>query len=240
MKEVKKILNKDLYGILGVDKDSELNIIKKAYYKLSKIHHPDVNPDSDDTFTKISEAWSILSDLDLKSEYDKKSRWGKDYNELEELFLIDMEYDHKVAQDAYDKVKKREVLDIHIEVDETFSGDVEFARWVQCPTCKGNGKDMSTRIMIKGPDGKKKWFDSDCGCDFCDGSGKSWNGQDCQFCNGLGKVGINPCKKCNGDGRIMGKQKLSGITLDGDETKIDSMGNWKYGRVGSLILYRKK
>lgn len=238
MKEVKKVLHKDLYSTLNVSRDSEINVIKKSYYKLSKIYHPDVNPDGEEDFAKISEAWSILSDTELKSEYDKKSKWGRDYNELEELFMVDMEYNHKTAESSYERVKNREVLDIYIKVDETFSGDIEFARWVQCPTCKGNGKDLSNKIMIKTPDGKVKWFEGDDGCDFCDGSGKSWNGQDCTFCNGLGKSGINPCKKCEGDGRIKGKQKLSGISLEGNEVKIDSMGNWSRGRVGSLIIYK--
>jgi DnaJ-class molecular chaperone len=95
---------------------------------------------------------------------------------------------------------------------------------------------MSTKIIVKGLDGKEKIFESDSGCDWCDGVGKGWDGNECGFCNGKGKVGINPCKKCSGEGRIQGKQKLKDIKLEGDETKIESMGNWKFGRVGSLII----
>lgn len=43
-------------------------------------------------------------------------------------------------------------------------------------------------------------------------------------------------QKCSGDGRIQGKQKLKNIKLEGEETKIESMCNWKSGRVGCLIL----
>jgi DnaJ-class molecular chaperone len=232
-------LNKNYYSILGVSKEEEITKIKKSYYKLSKKLHPDVNPNVEEhmLFQEISESWEILGNKETKDEYDKKSKFGKDYNELEEFFMIDMEYSHKESERVYEDVKKREVLDIVVKVDkETFNGTVEFARWVQCPTCKGNGKDMSSRIVIKGLDGKEKIFESDSGCDWCDGVGKGWNGQDCGFCNGKGKVGINPCKKCSGDGRIQGKQKLKDIKLEGDETKIESMGNWRFGRVGCLII----
>ena len=227
-------LNLNYYHILGVTFESTEKEIKKKYYSLSKTCHPDIGGNADE-FAIINEAYTVLTEK--KEEYDRKSKFGKDYNELEEFFKIDLDYNHKESERVYDDVKKREVLDIIIQVDkDTFDGTLEFVRWVQCPTCKGNGKDMSSRIVIKGLDGKEKIFDCDSGCDFCDGVGKSWDGNDCHFCNGKGKVGINPCKKCSGEGRIQGKQKLKDVKLEGDETKIESMGNWKFGRVGSLII----
>jgi hypothetical protein len=163
-------LNKNYYSILESSNKDDINLIKKSYYKLSKKYHPDLNddPNINIIFTELSEAWEVLSDIKSKDEYDKKSKFGKDYNELEEFFKIDMDYNHKEAERTYDDVKKREVLDIIVRVDkDTFDGTVEFVRWVQCPTCKGNGKDMSSRIVIKGLDGKEKIFDADDGCDFC-------------------------------------------------------------------------
>ena len=66
-------------------------------------------------------------------------------------------------------------------------------------------------------------------------------GQDCSFCNGKGQVGMNNCKVCNGDKRILGKQKLSGLKLKGDKTKIESMGHHaKNGNVGHLYLIKKE
>ena len=230
--------NKNYYSILGVTNLEEIDRIKKSYYKLSMKLHPDKNDGVEtDEFRIVTEAWSVLKDSDKKSEYDKKSNFGKDYNELEEFFKIDIDYSHTEAERVYEKVKKREVLDIVIKVDkDEFDGNIEFIRWVQCPTCKGNGKDMSTRIVIKGLDGKEKIFDADSGCDVCDGVGKGWDGKDCYFCGGAGQIGINSCKKCSGDGKIQGKQKLKNIKLEEEETKIESMGNWSRGRVGSLIL----
>ena len=65
---------------------------------------------------------------------------------------------------------------------------------------------------------------------------------DCTFCSGKGKVGLNPCKKCGGERRILGKQKLSGIKLEGDETKGPAMGHHSRtdaGAVGYLLIIKK-
>jgi DnaJ-class molecular chaperone len=104
-----------------------------------------------------------------------------------------------------------------------------------------SGKDSSSKIVIKDNQGNVvKVFDSDDGCDFCEGSGKDWAGNPCHFCQGQGKVGINPCKSCDGEKRILGKQKINGIKLTGQETKIDTMGHFsKDGIVGYLLLKKK-
>ena len=238
-------LNLNYYTILGVNHQSTEKEIKKAYYRLSKKLHPDVNPNPLENilFQDISEAWSVLSDDKLKIDYDRKSKFGKDYNEIEEFFKIDMEYHHKEAESVYDKVKNREALDIIITIDKKdFDGTLEFIRFVLCKTCKGTGKDYSTKIAFKNDKGEIKYFEADDGCDYCEGTGKSWTGQDCSYCGGKGKVGIHECKSCKGERRVLGKQKLSGVKLYGDETRIEAMGNLSYydqGRVGALIIKLK-
>ena len=77
----------------------------------------------------------------------------------------------------------------------------------------------------------------------CEGSGKDYRGESCSFCSGHGKVGMTPCNMCKGDKRILGKQKLSGIKLDGDEKKVDSMGHHSKsepGKSGYLLIVRNK
>lgn len=236
-------LNKNYYSILESSNKDEINLIKKSYYKLSKKYHPDLNNDKNVNvlFAELSEAWEVLSNKDQKEEYDRKSKFGKDYNEIEELFLIDLEYSHKEAERVYDDIKNREVLDIVITINkEEFKGVIEYPRYVLCKECKGTGKDTSTKFAIKNEKGEIRYFEGDDGCDYCEGTGKSWTGQDCGYCSGQGKIGINPCKSCNGERRILGKQKLSNIKLDGEsETKVDSMGHLSYydrGKCGNLIL----
>ena len=113
-------LNKNYYSILESSNKDDINLIKKSYYKLSKKYHPDLNddPNINIIFTELSEAWEVLSNIESKDEYDKKSKWGKDYNELEEFFKIDLDYNHKESERVYDDVKKREVLDIIVQVDK--------------------------------------------------------------------------------------------------------------------------
>ena len=229
--------DKNYYSILNVTHDSTDSEIKKSYYKLSFTHHPDKNGDPL-VFGEITEAYNILSDKDSRSEYDQKSKFGKNYNEYFELFDVNIDFSYDDGKSKLDQFKKYEVYNIQIDIDESFDGTLEYERWVKCKTCDGTGKDFSSKIVIKDAEGNiTKIFDADDGCDFCDGVGKDYTGNDCSFCQGKGKVGINPCKKCNGDKRFLGKQKISGIKLTGDETKLDTMGHFsKTGQVGYLLL----
>jgi DnaJ-class molecular chaperone len=63
-----------LYDILGVAKDATENAIRKAYRKLARLHHPDVNPGSksaEDAFKKVSSAYEVLSDPKRRAAYDE-------------------------------------------------------------------------------------------------------------------------------------------------------------------------
>lgn len=228
--------NKNYYLILGVSNDAEEKIIKKAYYKLSFEHHPDKGGDPL-VFAEMTEAYDVLCS-ETRKEYDLKSKFGNNYNEYFELFDINVDFSFEDGKDKLEQFKKNEVYNIQIEVDENFNGQLEYERWVKCKTCAGSGKDLSSKIVIKDNHGNiVKVFDSDEGCDFCEGSGKDWTGNTCHFCQGQGKIGLNACKTCKGEKRILGKQKINGIKLTGPETKIDAMGHFsKDGIVGYLLL----
>lgn len=69
----------DLYDILGVDEDASQKEIKKAYRKLARKHHPDRNPEdsnAEETFKKIQQAYSVLSDEEKRQQYDAQRRFG--------------------------------------------------------------------------------------------------------------------------------------------------------------------
>jgi DnaJ family protein A protein 2 len=231
--------SKNYYSILGVSSDAEEKVIKKSYYKLSFTHHPDKGGDPV-VFGEMTEAYDVLCS-DLRKEYDLKSKFGNNYNEYFELFDVNVDFSFEDSKDKLDKFKKNEVYNIKIEVDDTFNGHLEYERWVKCKTCDGSGKDLSSKIVIKDNNGNiVKVFDSDDGCDFCEGTGKDYMGNNCHFCGGQGKVGLNPCKTCKGEKRILGKQKINKIKLTGKETKIDTMGHFsKDGIVGYLMLVKK-
>lgn len=233
-------LSKNYYVILGVTSESDERTIKKAYYKLSFELHPDKGGDPI-KFSEITEAYDVLCS-ELRKEYDIKSKWGNSYNEYFEFFNINMEFDYDKHKDHLDNFKKNEVLNIRVEVDNTFDGKLEYERWVKCKSCDGTGKDFSSKIVIKDKDGNiLKTFDADDGCDFCEGSGKDFYGNKCNFCFGKGKVGLEPCNTCRGERRILGKQKLNNIKLTGLETKIESMGHHSKtdaGAVGYLLIIK--
>jgi DnaJ-class molecular chaperone len=239
-------LNKNYYGILFVEKNASEKEIRKAYYKLSFEYHPDRNRDVDPIkFSSITEAYDILSS-EQRSDYDKRSKWGSSYDESTEL--LDFEFSNNAK--GWDESKleswiSQNQLNILIYIDDDFNGSIEYERYVSCKKCGGDGKDTDSKIQIKDENGNViKLFDGSDGCDFCDGVGKDWKGESCYFCGGKGKVGFTDCKSCNGEKRILGKQKLTGIKfIKGDKSlKIESMGHTskdERGKYGSVFLIRK-
>jgi len=76
----------DLYGVLGVARDADEDAIRKAYRKLARRHHPDVNPgdaSAEERFKKISEAYAVLSDAERRRNYDE---FGEVSREMREAF----------------------------------------------------------------------------------------------------------------------------------------------------------
>ena len=234
--------NINYYALLNVLNTATEKEIKKSYYKLSFLHHPDTGGDAS-VFTELAEAYRILTEE--KEEYDKHSRYGANYDESIEL--IHYEFTNEKAGWDEDKIKtvRENQLNIVIEVGNDFDGTIEYARYVKCKKCDGTGMDWESKIILYNKDGSvKAILDGVDGCDFCEGKGKDFRGNICKYCIGAGKVGSQHCGTCKGERRIMGKQKLTGIKFtDGEKAhKIDSMGNCsktEAGKIGQLWLVRK-
>ena len=236
-------INKNYYAILNVSKIATKKELKKSYYSLSFDLHPDRNKDIDPSkFQLIAEAYSILSEDDLKGIYDSKSRFGQFYDETLELLDINMESNHTNNRELFNRVKNKEIINIQLTVPDNFDGSIDYERWVVCKDCGGTGRDFKSKIAIRDEFGNiKGYFETEDGCDYCEGTGKGYNEQPCFFCGGHGKTGMAICQTCKGEMRILGKQKLSNIVLTGDTTKIDAMGHASLtpGRSGYLLLVRK-
>lgn len=237
---MKEYININLYEILCVNNNSDINEIKNSYRKLSKKYHPDVSKETDAAFifSEISKAYGILSNNELRDDYDLKSKFGKNYDETYELFNLNIDYSYNDAKDQLENFKKYQVNNIQIKVDDYFDGSLEYQRWVRCKKCDGSGRDINQKIIIKDNQGNiLRTFDGEDGCDYCEGTGVDYRGKECYFCKGNGKVGLNNCNTCNGDKRILGKQKIKNVKLTGETTKMDSMGHYSPdGSIGYLLI----
>lgn len=235
--------NKNYYKILGVEIDDDANKIKKAYYKLSFKLHPDKNQNPEDNilFLEAKEAYDVLKDDSLRNEYDKKSKYGRYYDEFNELYDTSFDYSWNKYESKLKDFKRNEINDIVIEVDpELFDGTILYERWVVCKKCGGLGKDLDAKIEIKDSDGNVNLYESADGCDFCEGTGKDHMDNKCTFCLGEGRVGTIDCSKCKGEKRTYGKQKIKNIKLTGEKTQLKSLGNYaKNGKVGDLFIIKK-
>jgi len=191
---------KDYYKILGVEENATLKDIKKAYRKLSKQYHPDVNPNNQDAaekFKEVNEANTVLSDETKRKEYDYKRKnpqqqnhgFGGFYDPFDDIVNNFMNH----RQQARNEPK----LTVPLSLKEVLKGGskrIIFNKKNICNACQGSGKEKVET------------------CPVCHGMGMVSNRQQrgnaiyetitpCYHCHGTGHItsGDN-CKQCGGKG----------------------------------------
>jgi molecular chaperone DnaJ len=180
-------MNKDPYEVLGVSRDASSDDIQKSYRSKAKLHHPDRNignPESEQMFREVQEAYDILSDLEKKSKYDRfgfsAGKWSSEsMHNLHDLF----------GKSTY---KGRSIqTKVSLTLEEVASGcvkKVRFHRSKICSRCYGSGSSKSEK------------------CKHCDGLGyqgvhlqPNFSFQtECQACLGSGVSVLEKCAECNG------------------------------------------
>jgi molecular chaperone DnaJ len=194
-------MSENLYDILGVPKSATADQIKKAYKKLAIKHHPDKGGD-EETFKKISNAYSVLSDEKKKYEYDLG---GRSANQNNRGFTSE---DFFSNGQAGFRSGVRKGANLHYNLDITFeeiyngvNKKIEFYRDSTCVPCSGNGSLNGTSLNP---------------CNLCKGSGRVLMQHGhfhieniCHICNGSGRVISTECSSCSG----VGIQKIL-TTLD--------------------------
>ena len=225
------------YKILGLGFDFTKDEIKKNYRVLSKMNHPDKNGGDDKIFKLINEANKILNDEENRLVYDKKSKYGKFYDETIEL----LDYDFSNESDSYnilkaqkEKFKKNMMLHIMLDIEE-FHSPIRYKRNVVCVRCDGSGTSNEGNEKLA-----KLFGGEEMKCDICEGTG-NYNGGDCPGCKGNGYInmGFSKCSDCKGNGTVS-KQKEVHIKredfIDG-KMKLDYLGNQsKDGAMGNLYI----
>lgn len=213
----------DYYDVLGVAQDASQEEIKKAYRKKAMKNHPDRSddPDAEDKFKEISEAYAVLSDPDKRQTYDRyghagvegqfgdQAQWFQEAN-FEDVFG-EMGVDlgglfSQIFGGGFGGRRRRcqargedLVLRIDVDAEELIEGtqrEVQVQRMDPCQACSGTGA---------GPNGKRER------CPSCQGSGQTRQTQrtpmgvftqvsQCPACNGQGTRITDPCPKCNAKG----------------------------------------
>lgn len=221
---------RDYYEVLGVGRNASEDEIKKAYRKLSKKYHPDLNPgdkSAEEKFKEINEAYEVLSDPQKRAAYDQFGHAGAqgfggqggfgDFQGgfggfgAEEIFgdIFDMFF----GGGGRKRQGPQRGSDLSYELELTFeeaafgtTKTIEIPRTENCEVCQGTGAKPGT--------GQRT-------CPTCHGSGQQQIVQNtafgrfiqtrpCQTCAGQGKIIEQPCQSCHGKGRV---RKLRKITV---------------------------
>lgn len=247
---------KDLYNILGVEKNASEAEIKKAYRKLSKKYHPDVKETGDESkFKDIAEAYEILSDPAKKAKHENQDMFGSgggepgynyggfDSNMMDELFRNFGFGGHQTGRQRQNIRKRGSDLRIKIpiSINEIVSGvhkKIRLNREINCGDCSGSGAKNKESIVS---------------CTMCGGTGvvtqvrstrlgQSIHQHVCSTCGGNGQEIKDKCNSCHGQGLVSNVDNIEfdipAGAIHGMNMNINNLGNEAKGRGenGRLIV----
>ena len=220
---------KDYYQILGVDKKSSTDEIKKAYRKLSKQYHPDVNPQGEEKFKEIAEAYDILGDDNKRKSYDMGGMDMSGFGSAFEEMFKNMGGNNPFASHFGNRNRRPQVPDKVIQVDitplESFQSvekEVNYRRNIACDGCNGSGGEKQTCVTCNGSGHIQQVF------------GNAFFRQVqttvCTTCHGTGQKVIKACYGCGGSGvkpEIKNlKFKIPHGSDSGDFYRLDGLGDY--------------
>ena len=242
----------DLYEVLGVSREASPDEIKKAFRRLARQFHPDVNggdPEAERRFKEINLAYETLSDPVKRRHYDAYGGEGftpdafmGDVGDLFEAFFGRSPFG---ARTGRRRTRARRGRDLQTTLTLTFEEaafgakkEVEVQSLRTCERCSGNGSEPGT-------------FPTRCSA--CGGSGEVsdvrrsvfgtvMTSRPCTTCEGTGQEIASPCRECGGDGRVRVAQPVTvevpGGVTDGMELRVDAAGEdgRQGGSTGDLYL----
>lgn len=215
-------MSQDLYELLGVDRDADGDTIKKAYRRLARQLHPDVNPDAaaQERFKQVSTAYEVLADPEKRAAYDRGGDpfgggsfgqgAGFSFTDIMDAFFGGGPGGATQGRGPRPRVRRGQDALIRLEVDlaEAAFGvarELKVDTAVLCNACKGSGASAGSTPVT---------------CDTCHGQGeiaqvqRSFLGEirtlrPCPACSGFGTTIPDPCRECAGDGRVRSRRTLT-------------------------------
>ena len=223
-------MSQDLYELLGVARDADADTIKKAYRRLARQFHPDVNPDpsTQERFKEVSQAYEVLSDPQKRAAYDRggdaafgAGGFGGQGAGFSFTDIMDAFFGGQGAGGAAggaagggrgprSRVRRGQdaLVKLEVELAEAAFGvtrELKVDTAVTCTTCSGEGTAPGTHPVP---------------CETCRGAGevahvqRSFLGEirtlrPCAACRGFGSLIPEPCRECSGDGRVRSRRTLN-------------------------------
>jgi molecular chaperone DnaJ len=257
---------KDYYKILGVEKNASRDDIKRAYKRLAKKYHPDLNKESSsaERFKEINEAAAVLGDEQKRAQYDQFGTVefpggfgpgaGFDFSGFD--FSSDFDIDRIFESffgggspfGGFRSSRRRGPsrgadlrYDLEIELEDAVNGaskSISIPRYETCSGCGGSGAASKSAIKT---------------CPECNGAGMSTRTQrtpfglfqttsTCRRCHGEGKMIAEPCQECRGSGRVeqerVIKVDIPGGVATGTSLRLAGQGEAgeKGARTGDLYV----
>ncbi len=201
---------KDYYATLGVDRNATPEQIKKAYRKLAIQYHPDKtggDPELNQKFTDLTEAYDTLSDPAKKQKYDNPvSGWGP-FQGMEDIFNFNMGDIFSGGNRRSKSVKGPNLMImVNLTLEEMATGskkEIELRKRTMCVPCSGTGADngqAQTCNQCMGLGFRRKSINS--------GFGQITMDEACPHCAGEGKIVTNACISCFGNGFVHANERI--------------------------------
>lgn len=240
----------DFYEILGVPRSASADEIRRAYRRLAKAHHPDVNngdPEADGRFKSINEAYEVLRDPQKRAAYDRFGHAGVrggraaagspfgDFGDIGDIFDQFFGFGGRARTGPRSRAERGGDLRTKVRLDfaEAAFGatrSLEVVRREVCETCTGSGAAPGSAPET---------------CAACQGTGEVRrvtqsffgslvNVHACSECRGTGQVVRTPCPDCGGAGRTQRSRTLEVDVPAGvaDGMQIRLSGEGDHGRYG--------